>query len=170
MRVLKHNLNLNNRRLLIKILFFVTLFNQNSIGQVDTCSYFNFGKYKSYQLNNLSKMNKDRLIGLSNGILNIKDTIYLSNINQIKTEYFEDQITDFIQNEKIEIKEYIVQSAFISNGSNDFLFIILQMNPNDNFCFDDYVLFQYGGGNSFCVFLFDINNHRLINQSKNTWN
>lgn len=170
MKVLKLNLNLNKRRLLIKIIFFVTLFNQNAIGQIDTCSYFNFGKYKSYQLVTLSKINKDRLIGLSNGILKTNDTIYLSKMNQIKTEYFEDQITDFIQNEKIDLKEYIVQSAFISNGSKDFLFIILQKNPSDKICYDDYVLFQYGGGNSFCVILFDINNNRLINRSKNTWN
>ncbi len=170
MRVLKHSLNLNNRRLFIKIIFFVILFSQNSIGQVDTCSYFNFGKYKSYQLNNLSKMNKDRLIGLSNGILNIKDTIYLSNINQIKTEYFEDQITDFIQNEKIDIKEYIVQSAFIKNDSDEFLFIIFQKNSNDNFCYNDCVLFQYGGGNSFCFLLFNVKNQSLIKRTKNTWN
>ncbi len=152
-----------------KLILFLLLMGNSTIAQTDSCLYQKFGKYETFQLTELSKMNVDRLVGLSNGHLNRTDTLQLFSPPIFESTYYESALSDFMRDQKINREEYIIQSAFIQKNGTVYLFLTLLKTHQNQNCFNKYVLFQFDGGNSFCTLLFNFSESKIISTRINGW-
>lgn len=152
-----------------KLILFLLLMGNTSIAQTDSCLYQKIGKYETFQLTELSKMNVYRLIGLSNGHLKQTDTLQLFSPPSFESTYYENALSDFMRDQKINNDEYIIQSAFIQKNGTVYLFLTLLKTHQNQGCFNKYVPFQFDGGNSFCALLFNFSEGKIISTRINGW-